>query len=99
MVTKSKEGSVNEAIHDRLSSIPDPLHFEMPHGHKKLLEVAYLIVVAGAIISILLLGNIGVLNVEEANTSAMMVLILSIFLFLMIVEKSTIAHKPLKSSS
>jgi hypothetical protein len=99
MVTKSKEGSLNEAIHDKLSNIPDPLHFELPHGHKKLMEVLYAIIVAATILVILVMGNIRILSIGQANVSAMMVLMLSILLGIFFVEKSTISHKPSKSSS
>lgn len=99
MVLKSRaeNGSMNEAIRERFSKVPDPLHFELPHGHKKLLELIYFIVVVGAIIFILILGNAGVLSNSEVNASAMMVLVLAILLAIMIIEKSTITHKPSKA--
>lgn len=99
MVIKSREGSMNEAIHSKLSNIPDPLHFELPHGHKKLLELIYVLVVIGAISTILMLGAAGAMTAEESNASSMVVLFLAIMLGLMIIEKSTIVHKPAKSSS
>jgi hypothetical protein len=98
MMEKKSEGNFNHAIKELFSSIPDPLHFEMPHGHKKLLELLYIISVATALILILGLGNMGVLSVQETNASAMLILILSIFLAIMIIEKSLV-HKPLKHSS
>jgi Na+/alanine symporter len=99
MVTKSKEGSLNEAIHDKLSSLPDPLHFELPHGHRKLMEVAYAVIVAVTILVILIMGNMRILSIEQANVSAMMILMLSILLGIFLIEKSTISHKPSKSRS
>lgn len=79
--------------------IPDPLHIELPHGHKRLLEAIYICVVIGTIVLLLVLGSIKVMGVDEANTSAMLVLMLSVFLGILIFEKSMISHRPAKSSS
>jgi len=38
--------------------LPDPLHFELPHTHKKLLELIYVIAIIGAIVSILIYGSL-----------------------------------------
>jgi Na+-transporting methylmalonyl-CoA/oxaloacetate decarboxylase gamma subunit len=73
---------------------PDPLHIELPHHHKKLLEAIYIAVIAATIVLILLLGNVGVMDVQQANVSAMVVLFLSILLGFMVIEKSMVSHKP-----
>ena len=74
--------------------IPDPLHFEFQHNHKKVLELIYICVVLGAIVLLLILGSMRVFSVREAETSALMVLLLSVLLGIMIFEKSSIIHRP-----
>ena len=89
---------MNDAIKEKFSKAPDPLHFELPHGHKKLLEIIYVIIVIAAIVLILVFNSMGVLTYQETNAGVMIVLLLSIMLFIMLIEKSSI-HKPVKSSS
>jgi len=81
---------------------PDPLHFDLAHHHKKLLEVIYVVAIVGAIVSIIIYSNVKVQSADEANTNAMVLLFLVILLGIIIVEKSLVshkAHKPKKSSS
>lgn len=82
---------------------PDPLHFDLAHHHKKLLEVLYIVAIVGAILSIVVYSNVKVLSADEANTSAMVLLFLSVLLGIIIIEKSLVshkkAHKPKKPSS
>lgn len=100
MAKKSEDRvSMNAAIHEKFSSMPDPLHFELPHTHKKLLEAIYILVVVGALISVLVLNIVGILTVKEANASIIVIMILAVILMIMIIEKAMIAHKPEKSSS
>lgn len=73
--------------------LPDPLHFELPHGHKKLMEVLYYMVLLGAIVSILLLNVVGILAVDQKNASMMMLLFLSVILAVTIIEKSMVAKR------
>ncbi len=107
MAQKSKDkGNINDWIREAFSKVPDPLHFELPHNHKKLLEVIYIIGVVGAIILIIILERTGMLSVEQRNASTMMIMFLSLLFAIMIIEKSMIvhpqkslAHKRTKSSS
>jgi hypothetical protein len=78
---------------------PDPLHIELPHNHKKLLELAYILAIIASMISIVLLNIVGVLNIGEKNASNMLLLVLGVLLVIFIVEKSLVHHKPEKSSS
>ena len=78
---------------------PDPLHFEIGHSHKKLMELLYFLVVIGAIISILLLNVVGILSVDQKNASSMLVLMLCIVLAVMLVERSMISHKAKKKGA
>jgi len=94
--------NINEAIRKSFKNLPDPLHIELPHHHKKLLEAIYFGIVIAVIFSLMVLGSMGVLSVAEANASAMIVLFLAILLGIMLIEKSSIsaiAHKPKKASS
>ena len=72
---------------------PDPLHFELGHGHRKLMELLYFLVVIGAILSILLLNVVGILSVDQKNASSMLVMMLCIVLAVMLIERSMIAHR------
>jgi hypothetical protein len=101
MAQKSKERAQKGMKRDKLG-LPDPLHFDLPHHHKKLLELLYLAVIVGAILSIMMLNMVGVLNSEERNASAMMVMFLSIILAALFIEKSIVgrgAQRPGRSSS
>ena len=98
MEQKSEKGNLNEAIKEKFSKAPDPLHFELPHTHKKLLEVIYVLVVIGAILLILVFNNMGVLTYQETNAGVMIVLLLSVMLLIMLLEKATV-HRPTKSAS
>jgi len=89
-MAQESKGRVKKDKH----GIPDPLHFEFMHHHKKLLELIYVCVVLGAIVLLLILGSMRVFSVREAETSAMMVLLLSVLLGIMIFEKSSIVHRP-----
>ena len=100
--TGRESKNINDAIRKRFEKLPDPLHIELPHHHKKLLEALFIIGVAALIILLLMLGSMRVLDTAEANASAMLVLLLSVFLGIMIFEKSMItavSHRPKKSSS
>lgn len=100
MAKKSEERvSMNTAIREKLSQMPDPLHFELPDIHKNLLQLVYAVVVIGAILLVLLFNNVGVLTVKEANASIIVIMILGLFLAMMLIEKATMVHRPGKSSS
>jgi len=100
MAQKSEERkNLNSAVKESFSKLPDPLHFELPHSHKKILELLYAIAILGAIISIVLFNVMGVLSISEANASAIILIILIAMLVFMFVENSLIHHKPAKSSS
>jgi hypothetical protein len=100
MVPKSeRKESMNSAIREKLSGLPDPLHFDFPHHHMKLLELIYLIAVVGAIFLLLIMGSMGFLAPAEANSMALLIFLLAVFLGILVVEKSSIVHKPKKSSS
>lgn len=74
--------------------IPDPLHFELLHSHRKLVELIYAIVIVGAIVSILILNIVSIQSVDQRNASSMLVLVLAIMLVVMFIERSMIAHRP-----
>ncbi len=76
--------------------IPDPLHFELPHTHKKILELIYVIAIIGAIVSVLIYGSLVGWPSSVVNSTAMVVLILAVMLGIMVIEKSTITKKPKK---
>jgi len=90
---------MDSAIRESLSNAPDPLHFELPKTHKKILETLYILAIIGAIISIMLLSYVGILSVSETNASIIVVMILVVILGFYLIEKSTVSHKPKKSSS
>lgn len=79
--------------------IPDPLHIELPHSHKKILENTYIIVIVLAILSVLTYGIMEGWTPPIANASIMLVMALFVILGVMIFEKSSIAHRPRESSS
>jgi len=97
--SRAERGSMNDAIKESLSKMPDPLHFELPHTHKKLLEVVYALIVIGAIASILVYGTVVGWPSTVVNASVMLVMALTVILAIMLVEKSSIVHRPEKSSS
>jgi hypothetical protein len=84
---------------DVLRDLPDPLHFELPHTHKKLLELVYVCIIIGTIVLILLFNSMGVLTSDQMNAGVILVMIMAVILALMLVEKSSITQKPEKSSS
>jgi len=90
---------MNDAIKESLSKMPDPLHFELPQTHKKLLELVYVLFVVGSISSILVYGTVVGWPSTVVNASVMMVIALAAILAILLIEKSSIVHRPEKSSS
>lgn len=76
--------------------IPDPLHFELPHTHKKVLELIYVIAIVGAIVSVLVYGSLVGWPSSVVNSTVMVVLALAVILGIMLIEKSSIVKKPSK---
>ncbi len=101
MVLKSRreKGTLNDAVKESFSKLPDPLHFELPHAHKKVLELVYVLVLIGAIMSILIYGTVVGWPTTVINASVMLILAIAVIMGIMLIEKSTIVHKPGKSSS
>ncbi len=97
--SKVDRGSLNEAVRESLARMPDPLHFELPHPHKKLLEALYIAAILGAVVSVLAYGMLTKWPSTVVNATVMIVMALSVILGVMLLEKSSIAHKPSKSSS
>ncbi len=90
--SRGKE-SMNDAIREVMGRMPDPLHLDLPHVHKRFLELAYVLVVLGAIVSILIYGTILGWPSTVVNASLMLVMALGIILTVMFIEKSSIVHK------
>ena len=86
--------TINAAIRKSFSSFPDPLHFELPHTHKKLLETIYVLSIVATIVLLLMLSSIAGWLSEVVNASLMLVLILAVMLVIMLIEKSAIAKPP-----
>jgi hypothetical protein len=94
-MAKKSEGRFKK---DKLG-IPDPLHFEIGHHHKRLLELIYVVAIFGAILSIVLLNLRGVLTSEERNASTMVVMFFSIILAALLIEKSMVEHRAVSKAS
>jgi hypothetical protein len=95
MAQKSKEKAPKGMKRDKFG-LPDPLHFDLPQHHGKLLELLYLVVIVGAILSIIMLNIVGVLNSEERGASLAIVIFLSIILAALFIEKSIVERGALK---
>jgi len=76
--------------------LPDPLHFELPHTSKKILELIYLLAIVGAIVTVLIYGSLVGWPSSVVNTTAFVVFALAIILGIMLVEKSSIVKKSKK---
>jgi small-conductance mechanosensitive channel len=90
-----REGkTVNEVIREKFSSLPDPLHFELPHAHKKVLEAIYIISMVGAIVLLLILASMAGWLSEVVNASIMLAMVMAAMLVIMLIEKSAITKPP-----
>lgn len=79
--------------------IPDPLHFQLPHTHVKLLELLYVIAIVGAMVCILLYGTMLGWPRDVLNTSITMMMVLGVLLAIMVIEKSMVGGMAKKAES
>jgi hypothetical protein len=100
MAAKSEgRETLHSAFREKLKDIPDPLHFELPHGHKKVLEAAYVIIILAAIVSILIYGTLVGWPSTVVNASSMLIMALGFILAFIVFEHVSVSHSAKKSSS